>query len=56
MESLYKEVYFDKYCLSCKFLNAVDEGGFLVLACESCMSEPANINSHKPVNYKKVVK
>jgi len=56
MESLYKEVDFHKYCPSCKFLKAVDEAGFLAAACEACLSEPANINTHKPVNYKKVTK
>lgn len=47
-EAIYKEVYFDKYCKTCqhKDLDEKEE------PCRSCLSEPANLYSHKPVNWK----
>jgi hypothetical protein len=43
----YKEVYFHQFCKNCKHwdLSPNDE------PCEECLSEPTNLNSHKPVNY-----
>lgn len=47
MEYIYKEVYFDKYCQTCKYekLPETDE------KCDYCLDHPANVHSHKPVNW-----
>ena len=44
---VYKEVYFDKYCKTCKHekLKETEE------PCAECMGEPLNWNSHRPVKY-----
>lgn len=49
MEYEYKEVYFDKYCKSCKHWESseFDE------PCNECLATPANLHSHKPVKYEK---
>lgn len=48
MEDSYKEVYFNEYCPTCKYLktNENDE------PCEECLSSPVNLYSHKPINWK----
>ena len=48
MEDVYKEVYFDKYCKTCehKEVNEQDD------PCYECLHNPANVYSHKPVNWK----
>lgn len=43
----YLEVYFDKYCKKCKSSN-VDETKD---PCHECLSTPANLYSHKPINF-----
>ena len=43
-----KEVYFHKYCKTCKNEKTPDSEE----PCNECMSEPTNWNSHKPVKYK----
>ena len=48
MEYEYKEVYFYQYCKTCKYY-AVDD---VKDPCNECLGEPANMHSHKPVNYK----
>lgn len=49
MEGDFKEVYFNKFCRSCEnFRKKEDEE-----PCNSCLAEPAKVDSHKPVNYKK---
>lgn len=47
MEYDYKEVRFDQYCDSCKFVKNEQED----TPCDECLSEPANLHSHKPVKY-----
>lgn len=42
-----KEVYFDKYCESCKHKD-VDEG---LDPCHDCLNHPSNVDSHMPVHY-----
>lgn len=42
-----KEVYFDKYCGTC--VHKDDSAG--EEPCASCLDEPVNQNSHKPVKY-----
>ena len=45
----YKEVYFEQYCKKCKNekLTEFEE------PCAECLSNPTNLNSHKPVNFDK---
>ena len=49
MEDNYKEVYFGEYCKTCKYfkMNETDE------PCDDCLNNPVNLDSHKPVRYKK---
>lgn len=46
-DEVYKEVYFDKYCGTCKNkdVKEIDD------PCNDCLSEPTNLNSHKPVRW-----
>lgn len=48
-DDIFKEVYFDEYCKSCihKDLAESEE------PCYSCLAEPENLYSHKPVKYVK---
>ena len=43
-----KEVYFNQYCKTCKYCELKEVKD----PCNDCLTEPSNINSHKPVNYK----
>lgn len=43
----YKVVYFHKYCKTCKHKDVKDTKE----PCCECLSEPTNLNSHKPVYY-----
>lgn len=43
----YKEVYFHKYCKSCKHAKMEETD----CPCNECMGETVNLNSHKPVHY-----
>lgn len=45
MDDEYKEVYFDRYCETCKHreLKDTDE------PCNECLENPINLHSHKPV-------
>lgn len=47
MEDNYKEVYFHKYCKTCKHskVKATED------PCDECLATPANVNSHKPVKW-----
>ena len=45
----YKEVYFHEYCKSCKHEKVKDKDE----PCNECLSEPTNLDSHKPVKYEK---
>jgi hypothetical protein len=45
-----KIVDFEKYCKQCKFYNVNDKEG--KEPCNSCLDEPVNENSKKPVNFK----
>ena len=44
----YKEVYYDKYCETCKYADMDDTKD----PCNECLGEPTNLHSHKPVKYK----
>ena len=48
MEDQYKEVYFDQYCKKCLYKDEDETND----ACDECLANPSNINSHKPVNFK----
>lgn len=49
METTTKEVYFDKYCKTCKYW----ELGSGEDPCNDCLANPSNENSHKPVRWAK---
>ena len=44
----YKEVYFHEYCKLCEYRKVKNTEE----PCSECLSEPTNLNTHKPVNYK----
>lgn len=46
-DQVYKEVYFDKYCRTCRHVKL----GETDAPCDECLSEPVNLNSHRPVKY-----
>lgn len=43
----YKEVYFHEYCETCKYFDMDDYEE----PCFSCLDEPINLYSHKPVKW-----
>lgn len=43
----YKEVYFDKYCPTCKYKDLKESED----PCYECLDEPGNVDSHKPVKW-----
>ena len=48
MEDIYKEVYFDKYCETCKYENTPEKED----PCHECLNNPTNVHSQKPINFK----
>lgn len=48
MEENYKEVYFDEYCKTCEYAKKPEDEDH----CNECLNNPANLCSHKPINYK----
>ena len=46
-ENNYKEVYFNQYCPKCKHEKLPETDDI----CNDCMTEPVNLNSHKPVKF-----
>lgn len=48
-EQAYKEVYYYEYCKVCKHrqVKNTDE------PCDECLSEPLNLNTHRPVKFEK---
>lgn len=47
MEEQFKEVYFDRYCKTCKHEKLKEEEK----PCCECLEHPINAYSHKPVMY-----
>lgn len=47
MEGEYKEVYFGKYCKTCKHSKKKNNEE----PCDECLDNPVNVDSHKPVNW-----
>lgn len=45
----YKEVYFHEYCKTCKHETLKEPEK----PCDECLSEPTNLNTHRPVHYEK---
>lgn len=43
----YKEVYYHKYCETCKHEKVKDKDE----PCATCLDEPVNLHSHKPTKY-----
>lgn len=46
-DNTYKEVRFDLYCKTCKNVKVSEDAE----PCFSCLNEPTNLYSHKPVRY-----
>ena len=44
-----KEVLFDEYCKTCEYRNRSEYEE----PCDTCLGQPYNQDSHKPVCYKK---
>ena len=44
-----KEVRFDLYCKTCAHKDLKEDEK----PCDDCLQHPANLNSHKPVRWKK---
>lgn len=44
----YKEVFFNEYCKTCKYDKCKESDE----PCDECLSEPTNLYSHKPINWK----
>lgn len=47
MDENHQEVYFDKYCKTCKNKDTKEYED----PCNDCLSEPVNVGSHKPINW-----
>ena len=47
MEYIYKEVYYDQYCKTCKH-EKIEE---MREPCCECLDNPVNAHSHKPVKW-----
>lgn len=47
MEEIYKEVHFHEYCKKCKHVKVEDKDE----PCSTCLEEPTNVDSHKPVKW-----
>ena len=48
MMNNYKEVYFNEYCSKCKYKDTLESDD----PCDECLTNPSNIDSHKPINFK----
>lgn len=51
MDGKTKEVNFNSYCYSCKYVNTKEEDD----PCDECLSHPSNEYSHKPVCWKPMI-
>lgn len=43
-----KEVFYSEYCLRCEHYHKSDQEE----PCDSCLEQPFNYDSHKPINFK----
>ena len=46
-----KEVYFSHYCKICEHFNKKESEE----PCSICLTEPCNLNSHKPVKWEEAI-
>lgn len=49
MDKEEKKVEFDLYCKTCRYFQDEDHEGL----CNTCLARPININSTKPVKWRK---
>ena len=47
-ETRKKEVFYSEYCLRCEHYPKSDQEE----PCDSCLEQPFNYDSHKPINFK----
>lgn len=47
-ETRKKEVFYSEYCLRCEHYHKSDQEE----PCDSCLEQPFNYDSHKPINFK----
>lgn len=47
MVNNYKEVWFNEYCITCKYTDKGEDED----PCYDCLTEAVNLYSHKPVNW-----
>ncbi len=47
MDDQYKLVFFNEYCEKCRYFEKMEEEE----PCYSCLAEPVNLNSRKPVKW-----
>lgn len=47
MEGDFKIVHFDEYCMKCEHRKKKEDE----TPCDECLSNPANVDSHKPVKF-----
>lgn len=47
MEDVYKEVHFDRYCMTCKHASTPEKKD----PCNECLDYGANIQTSKPVKW-----
>lgn len=52
MDTETKFVWFADYCKRCEHKDAPETED----PCNECLGEPANLNSHKPINFKEANK
>ncbi len=52
MSEYHKEVYYGEYCKKCKYFNKNDDEE----PCCDCLSDPARVDSHKPIRFKERTK
>lgn len=50
MESRNKFVRFDEYCKKCTYKSTKETED----PCNTCLTNPVNVDSHKPVNFKEI--
>ena len=52
MQTETKIVSFEQFCKLCKYIDIAETED----PCNECLTTPANIDSHKPINFKEKVK
>lgn len=52
MDTQTKFVWFSEYCVKCEYKDSSEFED----PCNECLTEPVNLNSHKPINFKEAKK